>query len=285
MKESLHSVTENIVLDDKDIVSSTKPRVAKEIREHALREIRKQKLLAEKLLATYETLVVHGPMTGDDLDAFLGSTGPHGHVSAFNWYGLTKKVGKKRSPVTGKSSWLIDVTGKIPDPHPSGKPIGYNTYQNDSASRKQKPDDPINKGEDESGRKAWNKLREMVQAYYMTRLKGVDDFSRDQFSKKLDIDLDTIRSLANSRLSNILKETPDPTRSKLHRACRVLGLKEPRRNQQIDLKDARRKMHQFARQYHPDVNSQGGDMYRRIVNAFQIIETFVLGNNKEENNE
>jgi hypothetical protein len=250
------------------------------IREHALHEIRTRNLIEKRMFATYEALSLHGPKTGKELDLMLDSEGPHGHVSALNKFGVTKTVGRRLGK-SGNYSKLVDVTGTIPD-----QCITWTKYVKSPKKGKKTTNDANDAVEEalNMGRGFWRKVREDMRAYYSPKVAGLDSMIAEQLLQSLDIDVATFNRMINNRFASVLQNTTGhPWRKKLRGACQALGLNPPGAGKPLDLKLARRKMHKLAQQYHPDVNPRGEEMFRRVVDAFRVIEAYTQDPTGEKN--
>lgn len=239
-------------------------------RTRVLAEIVSRNLLERKLLLTYTAISEHGPVTGVELDAMIGGQGPHGHVAALRYFGLVETVGRKVGN-SGISSALIDVTDKVPEDR-----LDWKTYRLISGKGGSSKNKDSNKAEDDKvGRGVWNKIRKDLHAYFRAAYVGLNAFTVDRLTRSLDVDISILRDAAVNRTASATREVDMLSgRRELLEACDLLGITRPGVGRPLDLKKARRKMHELARVYHPDVNVNGAAMYRRIIEAFDVIETF-----------
>lgn len=218
---------------------------------------------------TFLTLWEHGPLSYDDVNR-VGCCGIlHQYLSGLEMSGWIHKSGKIETGngkgYTHKALW--DITGKV----------GVKGAQVKRKSRKaSKSSNNEVKTEDIAGRKMWPEMVAKIQAYYTTKMAGVGDLSVAKMMSDIKIEMAVLRETLNGKAGSLLSSSGDsPTRRNLLRAFNVLGMNPPRAGQSIKLEEARKSMRRLARAYHPDVNPNGSDQFRKVIEAFTTIERFI----------
>jgi hypothetical protein len=122
----------------------------------------------------------------------------------------------------------------------------------------------------------WPEMVARIQTYYTTKMAGSGDLSIAKMMSDIKVEVNIMRETLNGKAGSLLSSSGDsPTRRSLLKAFNTLGINPPRAGQSIKLEEARKSMRKLARAYHPDVNPNGSDQFRKVIDAFTMIERFV----------
>jgi hypothetical protein len=217
---------------------------------------------------TFLTLWEHGPLSYDDVNRVGGCSILHQYLNGLEVSGWIHKSGKteteKGSGRPHKALW--DITGKV-----GVKGEAKRKSRKSSASSSNGT-----KTEDIAGRKMWPEMVARIQTYYTTKMAGSGDLSVAKMMSDIKVEVNIMRETLNGKAGSLLSSSGDsPTRRSLLKAFNTLGINPPRAGQSIKLEEARKSMRKLARAYHPDVNPNGSDQFRKVIDAFTMIERFV----------
>lgn len=119
----------------------------------------------------------------------------------------------------------------------------------------------------------WGDVREQFAKYVGPALAAVDLNRRERVLREIDVEFAIFQSRVNACVSPVVNDTP--SRAKIVAACETLGISKPRVGKSINLKEARRRMHTLAREYHPDHHNNDARktvLYQRTMDAFDLLQ-------------
>lgn len=215
----------------------------------------------------------HGPNTGNCINKIGDNPILHTYLADLMHAGWLQKIGKTSVGATGRAkASLWEITGKI----------GRNL-----ADRRNSPPPAtfirVESIDDKSGRRLWTEIAETVRKYYRPKLAGLDPSDTADAMKRIGVEVDIMRESINSWTSASMQNSgaTSASREKLRSACRMLGIKPPSAGRPIKIDRARRAMRNLAKAYHPDFNPGGADNFRKVMDAFHLVESYTDNKTKE----
>lgn len=234
-----------------------------------LKAIRESSLVDPAFLRTYEEIYRHKDedgVTGAELDDILRSQKAHAHVNVFRQYGMVERLKRRPSKHNGSIGWAYVATDVVPI-----------CRINWAAQKRPEPKAPTN-GESDGHvgtRKLWKTINKRILNHYAPKLTGISPKAVELVLRDIAGEVAALQATITRRVDTAAERLETPGRRQLLDACEVLGVAPPRAGKPINVVEARRRMHQLARSYHPDLH--GGDprkdeLFKRVADAFQVIE-------------